>query len=111
MATILHDSDCAQHNEPAIPNGPCDCGADKMHTNEELCEALAEQRRSLSADHDRTLSELTHLRKVTGNEIARLSAIILEQAKYADGCMEGAGEPEFSQFSVISGACRKALRG
>jgi len=22
-----HDSDCAVHNEPAIPNGPCDCGA------------------------------------------------------------------------------------
>lgn len=22
-----HLSDCAQHNEPAEPNGPCDCGA------------------------------------------------------------------------------------
>ncbi len=21
----LHDSDCATHNEPAMPNGPCDC--------------------------------------------------------------------------------------
>lgn len=20
-----HDSDCATHNEPAMPNGPCDC--------------------------------------------------------------------------------------
>lgn len=20
-----HDSDCATHNEPAYPNGPCDC--------------------------------------------------------------------------------------
>ena len=30
MATILHDSDCATHNEPAMPNGPCSCGADKM---------------------------------------------------------------------------------
>lgn len=30
MATILHDSDCAQHNEPAYPNGPCDCGADAL---------------------------------------------------------------------------------
>ena len=20
-----HDSDCATHNEPAFPNGPCDC--------------------------------------------------------------------------------------
>lgn len=23
-----HRSDCAQHNEPAEPNGPCDCGAE-----------------------------------------------------------------------------------
>lgn len=30
MATILHDSDCAVHNEPAMPNGPCDCGADEV---------------------------------------------------------------------------------
>lgn len=22
-----HLSDCAVHNEPAYPNGPCDCGA------------------------------------------------------------------------------------
>lgn len=22
-----HASDCAVHNEPAMPNGPCDCGA------------------------------------------------------------------------------------
>lgn len=21
-----HDSDCAVYNEPATPNGPCDCG-------------------------------------------------------------------------------------
>ena len=23
----IHTSDCATHNEPALPNGPCDCGA------------------------------------------------------------------------------------
>lgn len=22
----MHDSDCAVHNEPALPAGPCDCG-------------------------------------------------------------------------------------
>ena len=21
----MHDSDCATHNEPAMPNGPCNC--------------------------------------------------------------------------------------
>lgn len=24
---LIHKSDCATHNEPAYPNGPCDCGA------------------------------------------------------------------------------------
>ncbi len=25
--TMRHASDCAVHNMPAYPNGPCDCGA------------------------------------------------------------------------------------
>ena len=25
----IHASDCAVHNMPAYPNGPCDCGANK----------------------------------------------------------------------------------
>jgi hypothetical protein len=25
----LHDSDCSTHNEPAYPNGPCDCSLSK----------------------------------------------------------------------------------
>jgi len=28
---ILHDSDCAVHNMPAYPNGPCDCSVSKSH--------------------------------------------------------------------------------
>jgi hypothetical protein len=28
METVNHWSDCAQHNEPATPNGECDCGGD-----------------------------------------------------------------------------------
>ena len=27
----IHASDCAVHNEPAYPNGPCDCGAERMN--------------------------------------------------------------------------------
>ena len=27
MEILQHDSDCALHNEPAMPNGPCDCSA------------------------------------------------------------------------------------
>ena len=25
--TVLHKTDCAVHNEPAMPKGECDCGA------------------------------------------------------------------------------------
>lgn len=25
---LIHASDCAVHNEPALPAGPCDCGAE-----------------------------------------------------------------------------------
>lgn len=27
---VSHTSDCAVHNEPAMPNGPCNCGAKLM---------------------------------------------------------------------------------
>lgn len=26
-ASVMHASDCAVHNEPALPVGPCNCGA------------------------------------------------------------------------------------
>ncbi len=29
---MAHWSDCAVHNEPAYPNGPCDCGNDAPST-------------------------------------------------------------------------------
>lgn len=29
--TVIHDSDCSVHNEPAYPAGPCDCGALARH--------------------------------------------------------------------------------
>ena len=33
---VQHDSDCALHNEPAMPNGPCDCSqASDNRTHEE----------------------------------------------------------------------------
>ena len=29
VPAVAHASDCAVHNEPALPNGPCDCAEDK----------------------------------------------------------------------------------
>lgn len=41
---IEHTSDCAVHNEPAYPAGPCDCGA-------LMKRALEKARLALSACH------------------------------------------------------------
>jgi hypothetical protein len=55
----LHDSDCAVHNEPAYPAGPCDCGVElpeplisykatfatiKGYTAEQMREAILAER-------------------------------------------------------------------
>ena len=31
-----HDSDCAVHNEPATPNGPCDCKSEWISVDDRL---------------------------------------------------------------------------
>ncbi len=45
------------------------------------------------------------------NEIERLRAALNEIGSAADGYMEGAGEPEFSVYSWITGVCIKAING
>ena len=38
---MMHKSDCAVHNEPAYPNGPCDCGAEPTEDHlRRACEEL-----------------------------------------------------------------------
>jgi hypothetical protein len=34
VANIIHDSDCSVNNAPALPVGPCDCGAAEKSTVE-----------------------------------------------------------------------------
>jgi hypothetical protein len=43
------------------------------------------------------------------DEIERLRGWLKEISEEADGDMEGAGEPEFSQFSYIAAKARAAL--
>ncbi len=39
---MQHQSDCAQHNMPAYPNGPCDCGYELTKERDQLRAALAQ---------------------------------------------------------------------
>ena len=51
-----------------------------MHTNQELCDALAEQRRSLCAETDKALVDLASVREVAKTEIERLRSALEEIA-------------------------------
>lgn len=42
-------------------------------------------------------------------EVERLRLVLRGIGDYADGCMEGAGEPEFSQFASISNTVHQTL--
>ena len=48
---IQHDSDCAVHNDPALPPGPCNCGAQAKYERRWIaylrqrgCRAVAHRR-------------------------------------------------------------------
>lgn len=53
---IQHDSDCAVHNDPALPPGPCDCGAQAKY-----------ERRWLAYLYQRGCTHLTRLRTSLGS--------------------------------------------
>lgn len=46
----IHASDCAVHNEPAYPNGPCDCGAAVSQAADQSGDATDMIARSVTTD-------------------------------------------------------------
>ena len=54
------------------------------HTNMELVEALADQRRELGALHDQTIAELKQVREGAYKEIERLRAALLQIGTVCD---------------------------
>jgi regulator of replication initiation timing len=59
----LHDSDCAVHNEPAYPNGPCNCILSPRPSVEVLLEAL----RVIETGH---YGRFTTSQKIAGDALA-----------------------------------------
>ena len=47
---IIHDSDCAVHNEPAYPNGPCNCGVEMVEALESTNDNLRAELRECASD-------------------------------------------------------------
>lgn len=50
-ANVQHDSDCAMHNAPAYPNGPCDCSVSISGVRVEV-ERLRDENAGLRAERD-----------------------------------------------------------
>lgn len=62
------------------------------HTNQELCDALADQRRNLGAQHDKTIAELKRVREFARAEIEKLTIALkwaLGEAPDAEGAWFG----------------------
>lgn len=76
--TITHASDCAVHNEPAMPAGPCDCGALPMTPTEGLareCEAAAKEttmREQIVAEIMKLVRKPPERRKPTIDELEKI---------------------------------------
>ena len=75
MATILHDSDCAVHNAPAMPVGPCDCGVSHI---EKFRTALTEIAETHIGDCPASMDEeafakshIQRLRKIARNALSQ----------------------------------------
>ena len=55
------------------------------------------------------LADYKQAAEVLRDEVKRLRLVLSEIGSAADGYMEGAGEPEFSVYSWISGLCHETL--
>lgn len=64
MTEVQHDSDCAQHNEPAYPNGPCDCSVSRLPAKPEGKGAPVEADVTASLDY---LAETIRLLSAPGS--------------------------------------------
>lgn len=52
-----HASDCATNNAPALPVGPCDCGADLLEALRNLLNGI--ETGAITSDHDETFTSAT----------------------------------------------------
>lgn len=88
---ILHKSDCAQHNEPYMENGACDCGVIEKPKVSFETEYQLEQFREIERDHfdenGKAYKHLisTHLCEPMLELINQMEAEIKIHAKFTEG--------------------------
>jgi hypothetical protein len=119
-----HASDCATHNEPAMPNGPCDCGASSAITMREAAAKVAETEALWRPQWDgqpsyyaiaATIRSLPLPPDTRDGEIAELRAmnklLHAANAEFAENMttVSGDGEPTKADMCATISALRSAV--
>ena len=86
---ILHASDCAAHNGPAYPNGPCDCGVEQPTNNEKQ-----------TAQPDRYLVELLHSVSLQSYKMGYKDALSKREWNFCERC--GKRTPELTTIHTCT---------
>ncbi len=90
----MHDSDCATHNEPAMPAGPCDCSASVAATTLANRVTPADIEATIAAEYSFTLDKaLAGCPLVDGLERVTLAVVVLRNGTKLVGVNYGAIDP------------------
>lgn len=102
---IAHASDCAVHNAPALPIGPCDCGAEER--------VMAELRAALAArDEAGALAAAAGLamegfrqQKIAAEAALTAAREALKRGKhYLDGIAQSSAVPDWARRNADLGS-------
>lgn len=94
VAGPTHDSDCATHNEPAMPAGPCDCSASVAATTLANRVTPADIEATIAAEYSFTLDKaLAGCPMVDGLERVTLAVVVLRNGTKLVGVNYGAIDP------------------
>ena len=94
VAGPTHDSDCATHNEPGMPAGPCDCSASVAATTLANRVTPADIEATIAAEYSFTLDKaLAGCPLVDGLERVTLAVVVLRNGTKLVGVNYGAIDP------------------
>ena len=94
VAGPADDSDCATHNEPAMPAGPCDCSASVVATTLANRVTPADIEATIAAEYSFTLDKaLAGCPMVDGLERVTLAVVVLRNGTKLVGVNYGAIDP------------------
>ncbi|MDE5451355.1 hypothetical protein GWE18_00495 [Bradyrhizobium sp. CSA112] len=81
-----HDSDCATHNMPAYPNGPCDCSVSRSLSGEREADISTFWKELIEKDDRTSPAEYPEMALITRSELAAFvsRAIVCMLERWSD---------------------------